>query len=178
MEKIINKIELLGGMSTVDENKTSIEQIKNWLHTERLEDTNLWVKFINLFGGKAFNNDIIFPNGKQISVADSKGQIPVSIFLGFTSDEFGIAHIQSLIATNLQEGYIPFAIGDPTGDYWVYNKQNEGIYFWLHDTKYIDDALVKVSDGIEEFILVLEEKKQEKSQGKIVDFWLSDDFKK
>lgn len=175
MKELVKKIESLGGVIGSDKNDLIKIKPIEWFTQFNIDINDNFIKFIETFGGKSFIKNIIAQDVRHIPKSGSKGEIPFSIILGFTN-EFNITEIKSLVTDNLQDTYIPFGIGEPTGDYWVYNTLNGEICFWIHDSSNIENSIYHVSDNINDFILSLTEEISENTNNEIIDFWISDDL--
>jgi len=169
----------LGGLQPVgDALRISEEETERFLEQKELSGNKDFKDFIRLCGGKALTESVVCSGFDRVPSFPG-GEIPLSVIFGFMEGPFGIIEIDELVEDNIPAGFFPFAMGDPTGDYWVYHMESGGIYFWEHDEPG-GENIHKAASSIKVFIrncrIRDESPSPEDSEHRIVDFWISDDL--
>ncbi len=153
--ELAQKIESIGGVEFTSDPQYLDEYDRiDFIEIYEIEEHQDFINFVDNYGGKSFKENVHCVGVNTVPHYPS-GKIPFSTLLGFIEGAFGIVEIDELIEDNVPAGFIAFAMGDPTGDYWVYHKETKGIYFWQHDAPEDEDTFL-VANSIHELILKCE----------------------
>lgn len=146
------QFQALGGLDKLDEFIALDDYDRtDFIEIYGIEDHTEFIDFILNFGGHTFAKEVVCTSIKDVPSFPS-GKAPLFVIFGFIEGSFGIAEINDLIEDNLPPGYIAFAMGNPTGDYWVYEIATKKVLLWIHDEPE-DDCLFPAADSLTNFLL-------------------------
>ncbi|NOQ70412.1 MAG: hypothetical protein GQ574_00295 [Crocinitomix sp.] len=161
--EVDKKIEELGGLDFFTKStKLSEDERLDFIELYDIAEHKEFIDFIDRYGGRSFNKAVCCCDVKEVPGFPSR-KIPLSTLLGFVKGAFGIIEIDELIEDNIPTGFIAFAMGDPTGDYWCYHIKTKSIHFWQHDAPEDEDTFT-VTNSIKDLILKCEVEEDDETE--------------
>lgn len=153
-EQMFNK---LGGLEVLNESIPLLQEPKyKFIESTKLVSNYEFLDFISFYGGRSFVEDVVCSEITDTPFFD-RWEIPITIIFGFVEGSFGITDINGLVKDNIPKGYIAFAMGNPTGDYFLYNIESKGVYFWKHDNAEGEDVF-QIASSLTSFVRKMKKK--------------------